>query len=88
MVYRNASSILPPRLLAELQLYVAGESIYVPSRGRRAWGERSGARAAIMRRNVQIRRRHRRGASIAELAAAFGLSDDSIRKIVSTRSRG
>jgi Mor family transcriptional regulator len=89
-VYKNASRILPPRLLAELQRYVAGESIYVPAPGgaRRGWGERSGARATLARRNAEIRRLRARGASPAELADAYNLSDDTIRKILSSRSRG
>ena len=44
MKYRNASEILPDGLLKELQKYASGEVIYVPSnRGRRRWGEGTGA---------------------------------------------
>jgi len=82
--YENAARILPPHLLTELQRYAAGKQLYVPRPARRRlrWGERSGAREAIDRRNQEIRRRHSQGASIEELMSSFHLGYDSIRKII------
>ncbi|MFZ5827624.1 MAG: CD3324 family protein [Bacillota bacterium] len=92
--YQNAADILPPRLLAELQHYAAGEQLYIPRPSERLpWGARSGARADLAHRNERIRRRWGEGVPIDELMREFHLGYDSIRKIVhgkngSTRSRG
>lgn len=83
MKYKNAQDILPDRLLKELQQYVSGETIYVPNaQGKKQWGETSGARNYYKQRNEQIRRKHRSGSSLEELAEEYSLSADSIRKIV------
>lgn len=85
--YKNAADILPPHLLAELQRYAAGEQLYVPSPTERAgWGERSGTRAQLAARNAEICRRRAEGASLDELALAFHLGYDSIRKIVAGKN--
>lgn len=92
--YRNAADVLPARLLAALQRYAAGQQLYVPRpSGRLRWGERSGARADLTRRNEEIRGRHAAGAAIETLMAEFHLGYDSIRKIIRgknglNRSRG
>lgn len=92
--YQNAADILPPRLLAELQRYAAGEQLYIPRPTERLpWGAKSGARADLARRNETIRERWREGVPIETLMREFHLGYDSIRKIVhgkngSTCSRG
>lgn len=91
--YQNAADILPPRLLAEVQRYAAGEQLYIPCpTDRQPWGARSGARASLVRRNETIRQRWSEGTPIDQLMREFHLGYDSIRKIVygkngSTRSR-
>lgn len=83
MKYKNAQDILPDRLLRELQQYVSGETLYIPNRqGRKSWGESSGAREYYKRRNEEIRQKYREGVSLEQLAEAYNLSMDSIRKIV------
>lgn len=83
MKYKNAQDILPDRLLKELQQYVSGETIYVPNaQGKKQWGETSGARNYYKQRNAEIRAKHSCGSSIEELAEAYNLSADSIRKIL------
>lgn len=83
MKYKNAQEILPDRLLKELQKYVSGETLYIPSAAsKKPWGETSGARGYYKQRNEKIRRNHREGMGIEELAEEYGLSTDSIRKIV------
>jgi hypothetical protein len=45
MKYRNASDILPDKLLKEVQKYTSGETLYIPSTiERKKWGHGSGAR--------------------------------------------
>ncbi len=83
MRYRNASDIFPDRLLKEIQKYSTGELIYIPERSeKKQWGERSGARDYYVRRNAEIRRKYREGKSILELAEEYGLSRDTIRRIL------
>lgn len=83
MKYRNASDILPDHLLREIQKYVSGETLYVPSRKERAgWGEGSGARAFYAHRNEEIREKYYSGRSLEELAEEYALSTETLRKIV------
>lgn len=83
MRYRNASDIFPDDLLKEIQKYSAGELIYIPERSaKKQWGERSGARDYYVERNAEIRRKHSEGKTIMELAEEYGLSRDTIRRIL------
>lgn len=86
--YKNAALVLPPRLLAAVQRHAAGMQLYVPRAGRRAgWGERSGAREALARRNKRMREAYRAGAGVEDLMAEHGLGYDSVRKIVTSDRR-
>lgn len=84
MKYRNATDIFPDELLREIQKYSAGELIYVPqAKERKQWGSNSGARSYYIERNAQIRKKHEQeGVKIGELAAEYGLSTDTIRRIL------
>lgn len=83
MRYRNASDIFPDELLKEMQKYSSGELIYIPeSDKRKDWGEKSGARGYYIARNAEIRRKRQDGKSILELAEEYGLSHDTIRRIL------
>ena len=57
MRYRNAGDLLPEALVKELQRYVQGEYLYIPTDGtqRKGWGERSGSRQMLDARNQAIR---------------------------------
>lgn len=87
--YRNASEILPANVLALVQRYAAGEQLYIPlpDQQRTPWGARSGTRAALAERNAEIRERRLAGASLDELAQAYHLSTEAIRKILRTKDR-
>lgn len=84
MKYRNATDIFPDELLREIQKYSAGELIYVPqAEERKQWGSNSGAKSYYIERNAQIRKRYEQeGVKIGELAAEYGLSTDTIRRIL------
>lgn len=83
MKYKNASDILPDQLLREIQKYISGEVIYIPSgRSRRKWGEGSGARQFYAARNEEIRQKYFDKVDMETLADEYGLSVDTIRKIV------
>ena len=83
MRYRNASEIFPDELLKEIQKYSSGELIYIPEKSeKKEWGAKSGARNYYVERNAEIRRKHREGKTILELAEEYGLSRDTIRRIL------
>ncbi|QHT60282.1 hypothetical protein GXP70_10230 [Paenibacillus lycopersici] len=84
MNYKNGKDVLPPRLLEELQHYIQGELLYIPKQQseRAAWGEKSGSRVMIQRRNAEIYRRHAGGSTVQELERQYHLSGESIRKII------
>lgn len=84
MKYRNASEILPDELLKELQKYAPGEILYVPSdKNRKQWGSDTGARLFYEQRNEEIRRKYfYQKATVAVLSREYGLSDETIRKIL------
>ncbi|GKX67501.1 CD3324 family protein [Inconstantimicrobium mannanitabidum] len=83
MKYRNASEILPDKLLQEIQKYTSGEAIYIPQvTEKQKWGECSGARRYYKERNEQICEKYRAGVPMEELALTFNLSLESIRKII------
>lgn len=83
MKYRNAADVLPEELLAQVQKYAAGELLYVPTpEKQKNWGEKTGFREKLLRRNRVIRSLYQSGSTISELAEDFYLSVDSIKKIV------
>lgn len=84
MKYVKVETILPEDLVKEIQKYIQGEYIYIPSQveKRKAWGEKSGSRAYIQDRNEEIRSKHESGYKINNLAEEFFLSVDSIKKVI------
>ena len=83
MKYENAKDILPASLLEEVQKYAEGKAIYIPKREKtKGWGEASGYRKKLNKRNAVICSRYAAGAGIMELAEEFFLSPESVKKIV------
>lgn len=87
MKYKKANEVLPERLLEEIQKYASGEMLYIPCpKGmRKEWGENSGSKAYLRRRNMEIKEQFRSGLPIDQLMEIFCLSYDSIKKIVYTK---
>ena len=85
MSYRNAREILPAYLLEEIQQYVKGEMIYIPKQTEEKikWGTKNGSKKKYEKRNSDIKALKNGGMAIEEIARAYYLSSDSIRKIVS-----
>lgn len=83
MKYENAKEILPEALLREVQKYAGGKLLYIPVENEtKSWGEASGYRQKLLKRNVMISNRYLAGATLSELAEEYFLSLDSIKKIV------
>jgi Mor family transcriptional regulator len=82
--YVNANKILPETLIAEIQKYVQGETIYIPKpeAAYRKWGACSGGRKLIDDRNASIKNSFKSGTSIQQLAEEHFLSIETIKKIV------
>lgn len=84
MRYVKAETLLPENLLKEIQKYIQGEYIYIPSEGtaRKKWGEKTGNRQYIQNRNSNIREKYENGCSVTALAEEYFLSTESIKKII------
>ncbi len=84
MKYQNAKAVLPDHLVVELQKYLQGGYLYIPTQEekRKGWGECSGFRQEIDARNQRIMADYQSGSSIVELADTYFLSVHSIRKII------
>ena len=84
MKYIKANSILPISLIEELQNYIQGGYIYIPSRNenKKGWGELSGYKREIEKRNKKIRIDYKHGKSLEELSKSYFLSIHSIKKII------
>lgn len=84
MKYRNASEILPDSLLKEIQKYVSGEVLYIPSDGgRKKWGSASGAKVYYEQRNEEIRYRyHHDKTEVETLCREYCLSVETVRRII------
>lgn len=84
MKYRNASEILPDKLLKELQKYAPGEILYIPSgKDRKKWGDKTGARHFYEQRNEDIRHKYfQLKISIPEICDEYNLSEETVKKIL------
>ena len=84
MKYVNANDILPDMLIEELQKYVQAGYIYIPVKNEqhKSWGELSGYRRELERRNKAILAEYHRGVTVGELADRYYLSVYAIRKII------
>jgi Mor family transcriptional regulator len=88
MKYENAKDILPEELLREIQKYAEGKLLYVPSiEEKRGWGQASGYRDKLKKRNRMICNKYANGRTISELADEYFLSLDSIKKIIYSKKK-
>ncbi len=83
MKYENGGDIFPEPLLKQIQKYVSGKLIYIPSGSKkRSWGETSGYKRYLLERNHEIRKQFNTGTSIELLSEQYYLSCESIKRIV------
>ena len=87
--YKNGRDVLPPGLLQQIQQYIDGELLYIPKLGeqRASWGELSGSKERLERRNEEMYEAYCQGQSIQELERIYYLSGESVRKIIGKRTR-
>lgn len=83
MNYENAGNLLPEELLKEVKKYAAGKLLYIPlDQEKKAWGEASGYRQVLVRRNQIIYNKYLHGTSISELSKEYYLSQETVKRIV------
>lgn len=83
MKYENGRDIFPERLLKQIQKYASGKLVYIPSADKKKdWGETTGYRKYLLKRNHDIRLKFRNGVTIEQLADEYCLSHETIKKIV------
>ncbi|MDO4275807.1 MAG: CD3324 family protein [Eubacteriales bacterium] len=84
MKYINANEILPDSLIQELQKYVQAGYIYIPAKDQqhKSWGELTGYRKELEKRNQAIKTKYRKGCSVESLAEHYNLSLSAIKKII------
>ncbi|SFD27561.1 CD3324 family protein [Clostridium uliginosum] len=84
MKYEKAQNILPQDIIELIQQYVDGGYLYIPrkSDNKKAWGENSGIKNSLNKRNKEIFNRYRQGVSVEELTEQFYLTEYSIRRII------
>ena len=89
MKYSNAYNVLPDAIVRIIQEYVDGEYLYIPRKEeeQKKWGENSGSRDTLKRRNAEIYLKYINGALILDLAHEYYLSDKSIRRIISQQKK-
>lgn len=82
--YVNAKKILPKELIDEIQKYIEGEYVYIPTKNRKSWGSATGIKEELSERNNDIVQHYYNGFDIATLAEMYGLSQERIRSIIYT----
>ena len=85
MKYINAAEVLPESLIKQIQEYISGDLLYIPQgtlSEKKKWGEKSGSRQYYAMRNSEIKSHYKQGKSIMELAEAYGLSFETVKKIL------
>ena len=84
MSYVKAEEVLPKHLVEEIQKYVDGKLMYIPRKGENSfsWGEKSGTREKLAKRNQTIVKRYYAGETVETLSREFYLSEKRIRGIL------
>ena len=84
MGYIRAEDILPEEILALVQQYIDGQTIYIPRKAEchKAWGAETGIRDDLMIRNRQIYEAYQSGMTVMDLSEKFFLTEKSVRRII------
>ena len=89
MKYTNIYDVLPINIIKVIQEYVDGEYLYIPRKEeeKKKWGEQSGSRDTLKKRNKEIYLKYTKGIEILDLAREYYLSDKSIRRIIGQQKK-
>ena len=88
MGYIRAVDVLPEQLILEIQKYVDGQMLYIPRKCEEhsRWGEKSGTRENLEKRDRHIFEEYMSGRSTSELSKKYYLSEKSIQRIIRKRN--
>ena len=78
----KAEKILPKELIEAIQMYVSGESIYIPCKEKKGWGSQTSTKQYYKSRNSEILDKYEGGFSVTKLAEMFSLSEKTIYRII------
>ncbi|MBW6410865.1 CD3324 family protein [Clostridium weizhouense] len=84
MKYEKAQNILPQDIIELIQQYMDGGYLYIPrkSESKKSWGENSGIKSSLKKRNNEIYNKYSSGVSVKDLSKQFYLTEESIRRII------
>ena len=84
MGYIKAVDALPAELISEIQKYVDGQMLYIPRKCEEHlnWGEKSGMRKRLEKRDKKIFDEYVSGKAIHDLSREYYLSEKSIQRII------
>ncbi|MBO3445245.1 CD3324 family protein [Clostridium sp. CCUG 7971] len=84
MKYEKAQNILPEDVIELIQEYIDGGYLYIPrkSSNKKSWGESSGTKNDLKKRNIEIFNKYKEGISVKELTKHYYLTENSIRRII------
>jgi len=87
--YKNGKQVLPAELVKRIQQYVDGESVYIPKKeeSKRCWGEKTGTKIFLDKRNMEFYQKYQDGCRVAELSQEYHISKQGIYKILA-RQKG
>ena len=85
MGYIKAQNVLPEEVIKLIQEYIDGECLYIPRKdgNEKSWGEKTGTRNGLKKRNTEMFCKYVSGISIAKLAMQYYLTEKSISRIIS-----
>ncbi|WP_425461104.1 CD3324 family protein [Flavonifractor porci] len=87
MGYKSATNVLPAYLVSEIQKYVDGEYLYIPSCKRKNWGSKNGTKAKLAQRDFEIYQDHKNGVSMELLCCKYCLSIKCVEKILTSQRK-
>ena len=89
MKYINAQDILPEEVLENLYKYIDSGYLYIPrkSNSKKSWGENSGIKLEMLKRNLDIYNKYLNNVSIDNLAKEYYLSESSIKRIINNHKK-
>ena len=84
MNYENAKDILPLEIINLIQEYTDGKYLYIPRKleNKKSWGEQSGFRKELDKRNEEIVNLYKKGNTIKEISSKYYLAEHTVRRII------
>ncbi len=83
MKYINAEELLPKELIEQIQAFITGGYLYIPTNEqKKAWGTNTGIRRELSERNRKIYQKYQQGVRVEDLSAGYCLCKSSIYKII------